>query len=588
MEILKKNFILDTLSRVKKILPPEYRKKTFFIAFLLLLSSVLELLGLASLIPVLAVIFDDNFLEKYSMAASIYNFLGLSSDKQFIVLMATFLVVVMVSKNVLLTSINHAQNKYVFGIYKFISERLHRVYYQRGHEFLTSTNSNILQRDLITAPVQFASGILFMLINLLNEVVIVSFILIGIVLFNFKISILLALTVVPITMFFYSRAKNKIKEINDETKITLPYLNKQIFESIYGFQDIKILDVQEYFFDKIRETQTKVANINIIRTLFNYIPTRIIESGMMMAIALIIIYGIYFFDSKKEIVDLIGIFAIAGYRILPSLNRILTSALSIQSTIYTLEIVEQISDYKEPNSEDNTNKIEFNNDIHLSQIYFSFPGTEKTILKGIDLKIKKGNTIGIIGVSGSGKSTLMNLILGYLEPTKGEILLDGQSINHTNKKSVLEFMGYVSQDVYIIDSSLKENVAFGIPEDQIDFQKLNYVLKIAQLESFVKGLSNGVETIIGERGSSISGGQRQRVGIARALYSGAEILLFDEATSALDVNTEKEITDSIRDLNKENITSIMIAHRYSSLMHCDFVYELENGVLKLVDLKKIS
>jgi ABC-type multidrug transport system fused ATPase/permease subunit len=588
MSSLKDSFLIDIVIRVKRILPKQYLKRGYIISGLLLVSSVLELIGLAALIPVFGTIFDDNFLDNYVWARSIYDFFELTSEKQFIILVSVGLVLTILIKNILLTLINYKQNKFVFEMYQNISERLHRVYFQRGSQFLKSTNSNILQRDLITAPSQFSSGIILMLIALTNEFIIVGILITGIFIYDVKISLLLLFTVVPITFYFYKKAKKSIKGVNDQTKIVVPDLNKQIFESIYGFQDIRILGVQEFFFSKIKGPQIKMVNINITKGVFSYIPTRIIETGLMLSIALIVIYGIYYFDSKQEIVSIIGIFAIAGYRILPSLNRILTSILSIQAVHYTIDIIEQISEYRAPIDVITDNSFNDFSQITLNNISFHYPENKALILNNISMDIQRGDIIGIIGKSGAGKSTLMNILLTYLEPTSGDMLVDKTRLSNKNSSEFLGVLGYVAQDVYIIDDSLKNNIAFGIEESQIDLQLLEHVIKVSQLTDFANDLSLGVESSIGERGASISGGQRQRVGIARALYSGAKILLFDEATSALDTQTEVDITNSIFNLKKENITSIIIAHRHSSLKHCNKVFEVENGYMSSVSTSSIS
>lgn len=586
MNYFKESFLVNILIRVKKILPKQYLKQSYVISLLLLVSSVLELLGLAALIPVFGAIFDNKFIEKNAWAAYVYELLNFTSYKQFIVFVAVILVIMIVVKNMLLTLINYKQNQFVFEVYRNISQRLHRTYYQRGHDFLKNTNSNILQRDLIGAPTQFSSGILLMLINLINELLIVCILMIGVLIYDYKVSLLLIITVVPITIFFYKKAKKRLQIVNKETKATIPDLNKQIFETIYGYQDIRILGVEEHFFTKVGKPQNKMVEINVIKGLFTYIPTRIIETGLMLAVALIVIYGTYNFDSNQEIISLIGVFAIAGYRILPSLNRILTSILSIQSVQYTIDIVSQISELKEDSvNKTNSSKNYDFDQIELKNVFFKYSKESNYIIKGISMDINKGENIGIIGKSGAGKSTLMNILLSYLKPSMGDILIDGKEIGQFNDSALLKLMGYVSQDVYIIDDTLEKNIAFGINDEDIDKERIKHVVDISQLTSFVNELPQRLQTKIGERGASISGGQRQRVGIARALYSGAKILLFDEATSSLDNETEKDVTDAIYKLKTDNITSIIIAHRYSSLIHCDKIYEIENGILNSVDLK---
>jgi ABC-type bacteriocin/lantibiotic exporter with double-glycine peptidase domain len=277
--------------------------------------------------------------------------------------------------------------------------------------------------------------------------------------------------------------------------------------------------------------------------------------------------------SKESLAALLGVYAVAAYRIMPSINRIMIALNGLNSTQYTLPIVSQINDFDEQAIEEEQ-PINFNKDIELKNISFKYPKAESDLIKDFSLTIKRGEVIGIRGQSGGGKTTLMNIILGFLSPTSGSLKVDGKVIDAKNVTAWQHKLGYVQQEVFLLDATLAENIAFGVDEKEIDINKVHKVIEQASLISLVDSLQHGINTRVGERGAQLSGGQRQRVGIARALYFDSEVLFFDEATSALDPQTEIEINESIRSLSKQGLTMVIIAHRETSLEGVDRIIEM--------------
>jgi len=247
---------------------------------------------------------------------------------------------------------------------------------------------------------------------------------------------------------------------------------------------------------------------------------------------------------------------------------------------YTFDVISQVKDFKPDTIK--KEPISFNKEIKIENISFCFADTSVNTLSNVNITISKGESLGIMGPSGSGKTTLMNLLLGFWQPNEGEIYIDNTVLSTATLDAWRKHIGYVQQDVYIVDASVAENVAFGMNKDEIDFEKLEKVLRQASLWDFVQTLPDNIDTNIGERGAKLSGGQRQRVGIARALYSGADVLFFDEATSALDTQTETEITEAIRSLSDGNLTIVIIAHRHTTLTYCTRIIEIEKGKIKKV------
>lgn len=275
--------------------------------------------------------------------------------------------------------------------------------------------------------------------------------------------------------------------------------------------------------------------------------------------------------SKEELLSLLGIYTIAAYRIMPSINRIMIALNGISENQYTIPVLEKLVNFKSDGNKI-VSEINFIEKISISKVCFKYPNSNDNIINNFNCTINKGEIICIKGNSGGGKTTLMNLMLGFLKPNSGEIKIDGQVLNNSNIESWQHKIGYVQQEVYLLDSSIAENIAFGIDKSLIDYDKINLVLRQASLTNFIESLDNGAETLVGERGANLSGGQRQRIGIARALYFDSEVLFFDEVTSALDPETEVQINKTIESLSvNERITIVMIAHRETGL---DFVNKI--------------
>ena len=287
----------------------------------------------------------------------------------------------------------------------------------------------------------------------------------------------------------------------------------------------------------------------------NLIPLRANELVALLGVVTIFIYAIFLTENSKEAIMMVSLFAAAAYRLMPSLNRIISSMMYIRKNLTALqnlmvfpELAHEIKD------SENVSKIDFHDSIELKNLSFHFPGAEEYMLKGLDMKVKKGEKIGIVGASGSGKTTLMNVLLRFYEEQEGEITVDGVPITAENTRSWRNMMGYVKQDIFLIDGTIRDNITFG--DENKDDARLMQAIRLASLDTLIKSLPDGVETMIGERGSRLSGGQRQRISIARSLYRNAEILIFDEATSALDNQTEQEVSEAIDSLSEVNIKKL--------------------------------
>ena len=310
--------------------------------------------------------------------------------------------------------------------------------------------------------------------------------------------------------------------------------------------------------------------------LQNLIPIRANELVALTGIVLIFIYAIFLTDNSDQAIVMVSLFAAAAYRLMPSLNRIISSMVYIQKNLVAMDNLNLYSDIeKAKESEPPQQPVTFENSIKINNLSFSFPYSETPTLKNISMEVKKGEKIGIVGSSGSGKTTLMNVLLRFYEEQQGEICIDGKKLGLEHIRGWRNLIGYVKQDIFLMDNSIRDNITFG--EWNADEERVRRAVTQASLDNLIDSLPEGLDTIIGERGSKLSGGQRQRISIARSLYRNAQVLIFDEATSALDNQTEQEVSDAIDSLSDSHKTIFIIAHRITTLRNCDRIYELKDG-----------
>lgn len=576
--IIANNIIISTLLKIRRVLPNHYKRKSLKMIFLLFLNSIFEMLGLAAFLPLFSVILQPGVIQNHHIIGPIYHSIGFASDRQFIIILAAFIVIMIVIKNIASLLIVRSQAKFSLSLFQYFSNKLHQLYYSKGFPFFKKNNSNVILRNIQVIPAQFANQIVLPLFNFLNEVLVLLFILTGLVLYDAKAIILLVFTILPIFLLFYNWVKNRSARIEQEVNKITPQLTQSIFQSVHGFADVEVANMQSRFRKRISNFINRLVQLSIRRTVYNNAPTKVIEVGMVITIFTITLYGLYFLPDRAGLAALLGLFALAAYRILPSVNRIMLALMSIKGYQYTFDIISEVIDFK--HNEIEHQPCTFNRGITVKDLSFKFPDSNKNMLTNINLTIHKGESIGVVGASGSGKTTLMNLLLGFWTPVEGTILIDDVPLTKNTLRAWRDRIGYVQQEVYIIDASVAENVAFGLKREEIDTDRLEQVLKQASLWDHILTLPNTIDTNIGERGTKLSGGQRQRIGIARALYAGADVLFFDEATSALDSKTEEEITESIRTLADGELTLIIIAHRETTLRYCNRIIKVANGKIK--------
>ncbi|MFZ6050970.1 ABC transporter ATP-binding protein [Halocola ammonii] len=576
-----KSLLVSTILRVRRLLPPGFSRRSVWMIIALLVNAFLELAGIGALIPFFIAIVEKDSLES-GWLAQLYDFTGFSSPASFIVALGVAIFLFIILKNLLGLAISKFQANYSFGLFSYFACEMQKEAYQRGFSFFSSTNSNIIFRDINIITLNFAQLLVLPLLNLFTEIVIVLLIVVGIILYDFR-AVFLLLLLVPFFALFYRLVRKKIVDMSLEVKDLQAETHKNLYQSIFGYVDVVMNNNEKWFFDQYRNNVNRLKELRAWQFVYNLMPSKVIESAVILAVLVIMAYGFVFLDSRTELVMLLGVFGVAAYRVIPSINRMMMALMNIRSYQYTIDFMERVNSVEDADLKLNSSAIsplKMNDEFRVKQVNFSYEDSDDMVINGVDLKVERGECIGVIGKSGSGKTTLMNLMLGFLKPQLGAIEIDGVKLDETNIRNWRETAGYVRQEVFLVDGTLAENIALGFAE--VDLGRVQEVAKKASLTELIEKLPQGIDTPVGERGAMISGGQRQRVGIARALYSGAKVLFFDEATSALDSETEEEITEAIHHLSDEKVTIVIVAHRHSTLKYCDRIYELEDGRVKAI------
>lgn len=538
------------------------------------LSSFLEIFGLATLLPVFSVIMEENAIEDREYLRIMYHTLGFHDKTQFVIALCAVIISMIVAKNIINLCIKYFEANFSFSLYQYFSGQLQRYYYQQGFLFLKDQNSNELVRDVNEVTMRFGRNLVLPVLNFLNEIVVTILILGALLAYSPQSVLLIIAIILPTFLLFYRIVRTRLQKLQLDFHALKAELTKSLYESIFGYVDVQINNREEYFFNQYEKQVEKSKKIQTWLYVLNQTPLRVIETTMVLGILVLVLYGLTFMEDKGSLTLLLGLLVLAAYRILPSVNRMLVALLEIKGNEYTIGIMEQVKSLQ-PQLRETAPAMTFEREIQFKNLSFSYKGRQEKVLDELSFQVNKGEAIGLIGKSGSGKTTFANILLRFLKETGGEIKVDDTELTGDNIQAWRQLLGYVQQEVFLIDGTLAENICFG--HSVVDEKRIYEVLRQASLTEVVEKLPQGIYTRIGERGAQLSGGQRQRVGIARALYSGAQILVFDEATSALDSDTETEITEAIQQLSAENLTMFIIAHRVTTLKYCDRIIELDKG-----------
>lgn len=573
--------------KINSLLKKGQKKSLLKILLLLLAGMILEIFGLSVIVPLLSSILDPEFLNYLRDLSFLDNFFISLSNNQIIYFFLTLIILIYLFKTFFLILIAYKQNSFITNFAAGLTIDLYNLYVNQPYSFHLKKNSATLIKNIQTEITLFRSFCMSF-ITLIVECSLLISIIATLVYLEPIGAISVSIFFITFSYLIFNITKKKLKYWGKIRENLDEKISHNILEGIGGIKDLLILGRTNFFKKKLSLNIFSIANIRTNHLTFSQIPRYSLELISVFGLVLFISIMLLFEKDINSVVITLGVFVAAIFRMIPSFNKVISAMQNMKYYSTAVEII-----YKEFNLLTNINYFEkessvikfFKSNINIKNLKYKYSEKSKYILNDFNLTISKGEFIGIIGESGSGKSTLVDLLMGLLTPSSGEISIDNINII-SDKSSWQKKIGYVPQNIFLTDDSIKNNIAFGIQENKIDELKLNKAIKDSQLKFFIDSLEIGYNTKVGERGAQISGGQLQRIGIARALYNNPEILIFDESTASLDTSTENGILDSIRRLKGEK-TILMISHRFSSLKDCDKIFEIKNGKI-VVEKTKIK
>ena len=590
---------------MKKIIP--------IILFLLMLfGAFLEVLGVSLIVPLVSVIMQENVIQNNKVVQCICTLLHIRSNKTFSIVCILVLIFVFIFKDLYLMFEIYVQNRFIYNGRFQIQQRLMNTYLDCGYEYYLNASSGEIVR-IMQQDVKNAFLLLFNLLNFTTELIVSLVLVIAVFVINPLMSMLVGI-VLALTMLVIAKvAKPMLHRQGEILQESSEQTNKWLIQMVNGIKEIMVGNKQEFFRENFNYHGKRLVRAERWNGLLGNVPRLLIEMASIVSMLFALLVAVMSGAEVSKLVPAIAAFAMAALKLMPSANRI-SSALnlvayyepSLNNVLENLDLFDDenikmnsvVKEMKktfvrekrgnletsaEIKSMQQTEKKVLGNfynmtlqhQVELKNISYHYPDTKQMVLQNVDMVIPIGKSIGIVGVSGSGKTTVVDIILGLLNPQSGEVLIDGMLLKE-NYGQWLSCIGYIPQMIFMLDDTIRANVAFGISPEKVEEEKVLKALEEAQLRDFVEKLPDGLDTRIGERGIRLSGGQRQRIGIARALYPNPELLFFDEATSALDMETETAIMESINRLHGRK-TLVIIAHRLATIAECDMVYRVENG-----------
>ncbi|NMF60572.1 ABC transporter ATP-binding protein [Pseudanabaena yagii] len=557
------------------------------IVFFFVVISLLDAIGIGLIGPFIGLAVKPETIERSAWLYSLYGYLNLKSINQFIALIGLAIIILFYFKSFLYYRIQNYVLKFCYTQQVWLRLRMLRTYLSLPYTFYLKTNSAHVIQNIGTESANFTYSIAVPLLNSIAN----AFVLAVILLLMAKTDLLATVSIfgillVAIVPFHYFRHRVALwgKEGLEANTETIRVVN----HAIGGLKTTKLIGCESFFENQLLAQANKYSKAASLFHSFQQLPRIVVEALLITFVVGFVSLSLVIAERSDSLVSVLGIFAIASVRIIPSASQLLTCMGVLRNNKPTLdriyldlkeletpESLKYLGMSRKVNSSKTTQVHPFTDKIVIDELSYSYPGAARQSLKDVSLTIRKGESIALIGKSGAGKTTLSDIFLGLLIPESGDIQVDGESI-YKDLRSWQNLIGYIPQSIFLMDDTIERNIAFGIPDEQIDKQKLDAAIKKSQLTELIEQLPEGVHTFVGENGVRLSGGQRQRIGIARALYYEREILVLDEATSALDNETESLISEALRELGRTK-TMIVIAHRLTTVEHCDRVYEMSNG-----------
>lgn len=543
---------MTILKRIYRLLQPEERKKAWKVAATVFLSALLDFVGLAALLPIL------------------YFLLEGGENKQAALFFCLFAVSVILVKTLSGVFFSRYQQRYLLNFYKRLSFSLFSAYYRKGLLFIREQGSNKLGYEVNVLCYAFSQSLLSPLLRMAADGLLIVLVTVALLIYDGVTVLMLYATFLPFMLIYLFGVRKQVKKYG---KMELEAKREQarvVMDTFRGFSELEVSGAFPSLQLSFLEGMDKVSANRIKLNTILQLPLFLSELSVIIGLGLLVAFG------EGDVKLLIGVFAVAAFRLLPALRGILSGWTQVQNVVFCLDTIEAgLNEEMEESATTDDTELPFGKAITIEDLTYAYPDSPN-VLTNFHCRIRKGEYVGFRGSSGVGKSTLFNLLIGLLTPSSGTIRIDDTPLSAENRKAWLRHIGYVPQEVFIFNGTLAENIALG--SKQIDRDRIREILSKVSLDKWAESLPDGLDSVLGEAGGKLSGGQKQRIGIARALYKEADVLFLDEATSSLDNQTEKEVNETLMQLKEtyKGLTILSIAHRESSLAYCDRIITLED------------
>ena len=574
---------MQTIKKLLFLLNSNEHKRVGLLLAMILLMAILDVIGVASILPFMAVLTNPSLIETNLILNNMFQIsskFGVENDQQFLFALGVLVFLILIFSLTFKALTTYVQLRFTHMIEYSMSKRFIEGYLHQPYSWFLNRHSADLGKNILSEVGGIVGGGIKPLIDLISKSVVTIALIILLILADPKLALIISISLSAVygLIFFSIRSylniigKKRLK--NNELRFT------SVSEAFGALKEIKVGGLEKVYIKHFSISAKTYAQTQTSSTLLSQLPRFFLEAIAFGGIMLIILYMMRIAGNFNNVLPIISLYVFAGYRLLPAIQQIYKSFTGLTFVGPAIDkLYDEKKNLKIINKSHDQKILHFNNSITLNNIHYNYPNASRTALKGINLNIPAKTTVGLVGPTGSGKTTMVDVILGLLEAQKGTLEIDGKIITQQNTRSWQKSIGYVPQHIYLSDDTIAGNIAFGVEPQDFNQVAIEKACKIANLHKFVMDeLPNKYLTTVGERGVRLSGGQRQRIGIARALYHNPKVLILDEATSALDDQTEKAVMDAIDNLSKD-ITIILIAHRLNTVKNCDIIFKLENGRL---------
>ena len=571
------------IRQIFSLLNTKEKTQVFILLFGIIIRGLFEVVGVASIMPFIAVVSNPGIIDSNKYLSYAFHIFDFQSPRMFLIFLGIIVFCIIVLNNLLSALTEWFLVRFTWLRAHTLARRLFAKYLSQPYTFFLNENTANLGVFILNEVGNFLKGVLRPFMEMIAKIIVSVFIFILLIFVDPLLAVIVGLVLGSAYAFLFIAVRKKLAKLGKERV----YANRKQFlyigEALTGIKDIKVRGCESFFLNAFSEYSYKVNMNQAVHQIVSQVPRYALEVIAFGGILLITMYFVVTQRDTANTIPLMALYAFAGYRLMPALQGVFSGITTVK---FNLALLDRLSKdlalksypHKEIKSwDDVVTPMEFRDSIELKAVQFTYPGAEETVLNSLNLYIAAKSTVGFAGTTGAGKTTLIDIILGLFLPQEGELLVDGRHIDKSNIRAWRRTVGYVPQQIFLSDQSVRQNIAFGLHADNIDDQAVENAAKIANLHDFiVKELPEGYNTMIGERGVRLSGGQRQRIGIARAMYHDPEVLILDEATSSLDNITEAMVMEAIQGLARKK-TIIMIAHRLTTLVDCDVIHFLSKG-----------